>query len=257
VSIQSRVVVVTGAARGMGQAQCVELASRGYHVCAADCLPVGDTVRSVRNAGGSASGHDLDVGLEASWQALIQCDLKQFGRPYGLVNNAGINDRASVASETVEGWSRVLAVNLTGPFLGMRVLAPVLRSVGGGAIVNIASSSALTGYRGAAYTASKWGLRGLAKTAAAEFAPWGIRVNTINPGLIDTPMGQGDPAFIASHLRSVPMARAGNAREVSAVVAFLLSDEASYVTGADLSVDGGFISSGNFWRIVADRDAFA
>ncbi len=197
------------------------------------------------------------MGLEASWQALIQCGLQQFGRPYGLVNNAGINDRASIAAETVEGWSRVLAVNLTGPFLSMRVLAPLLRSVGGGAIVNIASSSALTGYRGAAYTASKWGLRGLAKSAAGEFAPWGIRVNTINPGLMDTPMGQGDPAFIASHLRSVPMTRAGDAREVSAAVAFLLSDEASYVTGADLSVDGGFIASGNFWRIVADRDTFA
>ena len=254
---ERRVVVVTGGAKGMGQAHCGELARRGYHVCVADVLPVDETVAQITALGGSASSHALDVGSEASWTALLDGGLQQFGIPYGLVNNAGINNRASLAAETLAGWSRMLDVNLTGPFLGMRALGPLLRDAGGGSVVNIASSAALAGYRGAAYTASKWGLRGLTKMAAGEFAAWGVRVNAINPGLIDTPLGQGDPAFITSHLRSVPMARAGSAAEISAAVAFLLSTEASYITGSDLSVDGGFMSAGTYWRIVADRDAFA
>ena len=251
-----KVVIVTGAARGMGQSHCLHLAAHGYHVCAADILPVEETVSKSIAAGGSCSAHVLDVGSQVSWQALRDSDLHQFGRPFGLVNNAGVNNRSGVAAETLEGWSGTLGVNLTGPFLGMRCFGPLFRDGGGGSIVNIASSAALAGYRGAAYTASKWGLRGLTKTAAGEFALWGVRVNAINPGLIDTPLAQGDDAFTRSHLRSVPMGRIGTALDISKAVTFLLSEEAAYITGADLSVDGGFMSAGTYGRITADRELY-
>jgi 3alpha(or 20beta)-hydroxysteroid dehydrogenase len=251
-----RVVVVTGAARGMGQAHCLELARLGYHVCATDVLPLEETVAMASANGGAASGHALDVGSEDSWKSLLDEDIGKFGRPYGLINNAGIVSRLGVAQETEAGWDKVIAVNLTGPFLGMKLLAPLFRDGGGGSIVNIASSAALAGYRGGAYTAAKWGLRGLTKTAAGEFAPWGVRVNAVHPGLIDTPLARGDDAFTNSHMRSVPIGRIGQGSDIAKAAAFLLSDEAAYITGTDLSVDGGFMAAGLYGRITKDRDLY-
>lgn len=243
------VVVVTGGAQGMGKSHAQALADAGWHVCVADIREVNETVRAIKEKGGFASGHNLDVTDSNSWEALADDIRKNFGPLVGLVNNAGVSYRRGISDTDDANWDRVMKVNLTGAFYGMRVMAPLMREGGGGSIVNISSISGQLGYHGAAYGASKWGLRGLTKTAAAEYASWGIRVNSIHPGLIQTPMVSNATAFVDSSLKSIPMSRAGQPAEVSAAVVFLISAESSYVSGSELTVDGALVAAGTYWRI--------
>jgi 3alpha(or 20beta)-hydroxysteroid dehydrogenase len=151
--------------------------------------------------------------------------------------------RPRLSEVSVEDWNKAIAVNLTGPMLGMQALAPLMPA--GSSIVNIGSVAGLTAHHAVAYTASKWGLRGLSQVAAVEYGARGIRVNVIHPGLIETPIMEGaNPAFVNAHLSLTPLGRAGQVGEVAPLVVFLLSDDSSYLTGAEITVDGGYSAHG-------------
>ncbi len=182
-----------------------------------------------------------------------------FGVPTILINNAGINDRRTIMEASAADWDRVLAINLKGTFLGMQAVVPGMRKSGGGAIVNVSSTSGLVGHTDAAYSASKWAIRGLTKTAAIEFADDGIRVNSLHPGSVPTGMhANTKPGHAAAWRKLIPLARAGRAEEVAAAALFLVSDAASYVTGTELVVDGGLSQGGLLTarkRLMADMAA--
>jgi 3alpha(or 20beta)-hydroxysteroid dehydrogenase len=224
-----KTVIVTGAASGQGFAECELLVASGALVIAAD---LNDTAVE------GVISRRLDVTAIEDWAHLAA----SLGRVDGLVNNAGVSFRGRLGTLSLDDWNRVLGINLTGAMLGMQAIAPLMRS--GASIVNVGSAAAVTPHYAAAYTASKWGLRGLSAVATTELGERGIRVNLVNPGYIETPMMAGaPPAMSEAQLKLTPIERLGRAQEVAAVVGFLLSDAASYVSGAEVPVDGGYSSS--------------
>ncbi|MFF5787862.1 SDR family NAD(P)-dependent oxidoreductase [Streptomyces sp. NPDC012693] len=228
--LAGKVVVVTGAARGQGAAEVAALEREGATVIATD-------------VNGREGVRRLDVTLADDWADLADFLRSTYGAVHGLVNNAGITWRARLDQVTAEDMSCVHAVNVNGPLLGIQLLAPLMPP--GSSVVNVGSSAALTAHYPVAYTTSKWALRGLSKTAALELGPRGIRVNTIHPGFIETEMtASAAPAFREANIRETPLGRVGTVDEITPLVVFLLCDDSSFITGAEIPVDGGLTSHG-------------
>jgi 3alpha(or 20beta)-hydroxysteroid dehydrogenase len=243
--VQDKLIVVTGAARGQGEAEAAKLAAEGAIVIACD-LP-GALQLAVGPAGPTAGAgvhpHPLDVADPDSWQALADYIGEHQGRVDGLINNAGVTSRVRLPDVELEDWNRVLAINLTGPMLGIKTLLPLMPE--GASIVNVGSIAGLTGHYTAAYTASKWGLRGLTRTAATELGARGIRVNAVHPGFIHTPMTANAPeTFYQANLDVTPLSRGGQPEEVAELMVFLMSDESRFISGAEIPVDGGQVAGG-------------
>ncbi|RUM27110.1 SDR family oxidoreductase [Rhizobium vallis] len=249
--LSGKLALVTGGARGQGEAESRLLAEKGAAVIVADVLEKEgrELVDSLQKSGLDATFIALDVTSEANWAAAVGLAREWKGRLDILVNNAGIINRTTVASTPLDKWEAVLRVNLTGAFLGIQAVAPLMAEGGGGSIVNISSNSAFSGHYDPAYTASKWGLRGLTRSAAMELVGNGIRVNTICPGLVVTGLNANSP-HLQPMIEMTPMRRSGKPEEIAALVLFLASDESGFITGEDFVIDGGF-TAGAAYRQVA------
>src|SRR6476661_3149250 len=237
--IDGKVVLISGGARGMGAAHAQALVSEGARVVIGDVLD--DAGQNVAETLGEAGCFvHLDVTEPDQWERAVSSCLTRFGRVDALVNNAGIVKLGSLRGASLTDWQHVLDVNLTGAFLGMRsVVEPMIAGVGG-SIVNISSVEGLAGsVHLHAYVAAKFGLRGITKSAAVELASHNIRVNSIHPGLVHTPMSQG---VTEDFMTPIPMRRGASPTEISTFVVFLVSDESSYATGSEFVVDGGLKS---------------
>ncbi|SEI14936.1 MULTISPECIES: SDR family oxidoreductase [unclassified Leifsonia] len=246
--LADRVIVVTGASGGQGMAEVELLAENGALVIATDLQAEGPSYSNP-----SVQYHQLDVTSEEQWSTLTATVAQRLaGRTLkGLVNNAGITHRTRLGETLLGDWERVLRVNVTGAMLGIQALAPLMGE--GSSIVNIGSSAGLTGHYPVAYTTSKWALRGLTHVAATEYGSRGIRVNIVHPGFIETLMTAGAPeAMRGAQLDMTPLERMGSSNEVASMVAFLISDEAAYISGAEIPVDGGFTSSAGA-KYMSDR----
>ena len=251
--LDGKIALITGAAGGQGVADAGLFVREGAAVVLTDIdAAAGERLAAdLIRQGGRAIFRRHDVSDEAQWQAVVAAALAEFGGLHILVNNAGTIARQGIVDTTLDAWNRTIAVNLTGPLLGMKHAAPAIRDTvardgGGGSIINISSTAGLTAHDDAAYTASKWGLRGLTKTAVLQFSPWNIRVNSIHPGQIaETGFFQsGGPAFAHAAATAIPMGRQGLPRECAELVLFLASDESSFISGAEIAIDGGYIAAG-------------
>ena len=231
---------------GIGRATALRLAGEGARLVATDLQDgAGESVAAeIRNGGGEALFVHHDVSGQAGWEDALEATREAFGRLDVLVNNAGIGDTATIEETDLEDYAQTIAVDQTGVFLGMKMAAPLLVESGNGSIVNVSSIFGTTGGFGAspAYHAAKGAITTLTKNAALHWATEGIRVNSIHPGFIDTPLldqAKGTP-FEDLMVQSTPMERLGRPEEVAAGIAYLASDDASFVTGTELYVDGGY-----------------
>jgi NAD(P)-dependent dehydrogenase (short-subunit alcohol dehydrogenase family) len=241
-----KVAIVTGGARGIGAATAEALSASGARVVVTDVLDdEGEATAAHLRAGGCDARYEhLDVSDEAEWERVVDKTVSELGGVNVLVNNAGIGTWPDVETETREGYDRLISINQTGVWLGMKTVAPQMRKAGGGSIVNVSSIfGAVGGFGGSiAYHASKGAVRLMTKSAAIHYAKEGIRVNSIHPGFIDTPMIEvvkGTPTE-ETILAETPMGRLGTPREIGDVIAFLASDAAAYMTGSEVYVDGGW-----------------
>ncbi len=223
----------------MGAEHARLLVSEGARVIIGDVLD--DEGRTLAESLGSAASFvHLDVAEPDHWDAAVAQAVDEFGTLNVLVNNAGIVNGGPLRKFDLDKWRRIIDVNLTGTFLGMRACVDPMIAAGGGSIINVSSIEGLRGAPWAhGYVASKWAVRGLAKSAALELAPHNIRVNSIHPGLIRTPM----TAALPEDLVTIPLGRPGESREVATFVLFLASDESSYATGSEFVMDGGLVTA--------------
>ena len=239
----SRTVIVTGGARGMGASHARGFVAEGANVVIADVLEQeGRTLAD--ELGDHTIFSRLDVTSDAGWAATVTAAADAFGPVSVLVNNAAIARFGPIAESDPAAWRQVIDINLIGTYLGIRAVVPSMRKAGGGAIVNISSAAGMTAQFGlASYVASKWAGRGLTKTAALELARDNIRVNSIHPGVVRTPMNSGPDtaALAAAAVRGLAIPRMAEPDEITRLVLFVASDEASFSTGSEFIADGGYL----------------
>lgn len=238
--LTNKVAIVTGAASGQGAAEARLFASLGANVILTDIGEQGEAVAG--EIGDRAKFVRHDVARADEWGSVVAAGLAAFGRIDILVNNAGVYDPRTLEETDEALFERHYRVNQLGVFLGMKAVVPAMKEVGGGSIINISSQAGLSSHPATlAYTTTKWAVRGMSKAAAQDLAPSNIRVNSVHPGLIDTPMINHNPAEMLEGFRqAIPLGRIGSADEIASVVAFLASDAASYVSGAEIAVTGAF-----------------
>jgi len=248
VELEGKVAIVTGGARGIGAATVEALCAEGAFVFVADVLDEGETfAKQLASQGKRARFVKLDVTDESRWTEVVDDIVREFGHLDILVNNAGIGSMEDVEQESRAGWDKVIAVNQMGVWLGMKHAAPAMRASGGGSIVNVSSIfGAVGGFGGSvAYHATKGAIRLMTKNAAIRYAKEGIRVNSMHPGFIDTPMIaaiKGTPLEKTIEEKT-PMGRLGTSKEIGDVIAFLCGPRASYMTGSEVYVDGGWTAA--------------
>jgi len=241
--LDGKVAIITGGARGQGAAEARLFAAEGARVVIGDVLDAeGELV--AKEIGGGALYHHHDVTIEAQWTELVRTAIDEFGRLDVLVNNAGIFRLSPIESTSADDYMEIIRINQLGTFLGMKAVARPMSADGGGSIINISSIAGLRGSDGTvAYSASKWAVRGMTKVAALEFAPLGIRVNSIHPGVIDTPMLAGlmftDEESKTAFGSHIPLGRVAQAEQVARLALFLASDDSDHSTGSEFVVDGG------------------
>jgi NAD(P)-dependent dehydrogenase (short-subunit alcohol dehydrogenase family) len=247
--LAGKVALVTGGASGMGQSEATIFAREGASVVVGDILEAEgrEVVSRITAAGGRAKFVKLDVTSETDWQEAIKATVAAFGKLDVLVNNAGISGTFDPDTMSTSAWDTLMSVNAKGVFLGIKHAVQAMRQAGGGAIVNISSISGFVGQDGIhmGYNASKGAVRIMTKSAAVQYARDGIRVNSVHPGMLPpmrTSKGSADPEWRAKMIRAVPLRREGRVEEVAHAVLFLASDEASYITGTELVVDGGLLA---------------
>jgi NAD(P)-dependent dehydrogenase (short-subunit alcohol dehydrogenase family) len=246
--LADKVALISGGASGMGRSEATIFAREGAKVVIGDVLEAEgrDVADHITKAGGQARFVKLDVTSEADWQAAVKAAVAAFGKLDILVNNAGISG-SGPDTMSVPVWDTVMDINAKGVFLGMKYAIPAMQRAGGGSIVNISSISGFVGQNRIhmAYNASKGAVRIMTKSAAVQYAENGIRANSVHPGVLPpmrTSQASADPEWRAKMLRAVPLRREGRVEEVAHAVLFLASDEASYITGTELVVDGGLLA---------------
>lgn len=236
---ENKIAIVTGAGRGIGEAIARKLASGGATVVCADCN-LGDAASVASDCGNDSRAEQVDVSDAASCEALVERVVDRFGRVDILINNAGINRDAMVHKMTDQQWDEVIAVDLSGVFYMTRAVSRTMREAKSGRIVNISSVSSMGNIGQANYSAAKAGVVGLTRTVAKELARFQVTANAVCPGFINTAMTRSMPEpVLEQYAASIPLGRMGEPCDVANVVAFLASDEASYVTGEVLTVGGG------------------
>ena len=250
--LAGKVAIISGAASGMGAATARRFAREGAKVVIADQLEadgrkVAEDINAANAAGGEAVFMRLDVTDEANWMQVVDETVRRFGKLDIMVNNAGISGSAVADMMDTNAWDKLMAVNSRGVFLGTKYAVQAMKQSGGGSVVNLSSISGNTGQTMThmGYNASKGAVRTLTKSTAVQFGKDGIRANSVHPGLMPPMRTSGataDPAVRAKMLQAVPLRRAGEVDEVANAILFLASDEASYITGAELYVDGGYLA---------------
>lgn len=249
--LKDKIALITGGARGQGAAEAKLFAEEGATVVVTDLLD-GEGERlagEINTSQGRAVYLHLDVTSPSGWENVVTRVDQDFGGLDILINNAGINIRQMLADMKIDEWDTLLEVNLKGPLLGIRACAPLMKKRGGGSIVNVGSLAGLMGHPTTGYSAAKWGLRGLTKSAAMDLVGDNIRVNAMHPGLVETPIIDKDSPFFRELVAMTPMHRPGHVDELAKVALFLASDDSSFITGADIPVDGGLKELGAYASI--------
>jgi NAD(P)-dependent dehydrogenase (short-subunit alcohol dehydrogenase family) len=242
--LKGKAAIVTGAGNGIGAATARLFAAQGASVLLTDVdeAALAATLKRIAAEGGEAISMRQDVSSQAEWGDVVTAAVGRFGKLDILVNNAGVRPDAELGQITLEDWNRVIAVDLTGPFLGTQAVLPEMLKAGGGSIVNVSSVAAIMGGPIAHYHSAKAGVRALTRSTAFAYAKQRIRANAVYPGLIETKLTEAmlaDPAFVTRMQATVPLPYFGSGADVAYGILFLASDEAKFVTGSDLVIDGG------------------
>jgi len=244
--LAGKVAIITGAASGMGAATARMFAREGAKVVVADVMEH-EGKQVAESIGAAAHFEKLDVTNEENWEAAVAATVKRFGKLDVLVNNAGISGSAEQDLYSTAAWHRIMEINATGVFLGIKYAIPAMIANGGGSIINLSSIAGIIGSEGIhmAYNASKAAVRLMTKSVAVQHAQQKIRANSVHPGIMPPMRTSGrtaDPATRAQRMQVIPMRRAGEVDEVAYAILFLASDESSYITGSEIHVDGGAIA---------------